>query len=293
MSRKPVFDKDAKEDDADYGNAPSNRMSDSKIALFFDFDNIAIGVMDAKYKKFEVNLVLERLLEKGKIVVKRAYCDWDKFTDYKRELHEAAVEMIEIPGRGYSGKNSADIRMAVDAMDMCWSKEHIDLFVIASGDSDFSPLVSKLRENAKLAIGVGVKNSTSDLLISNCDEFIFYDDLVREQKNSQATRARKPKKAPTDKSRPADEGKTEEDRKQEAIELVLETIEGLMDERGAEEKIWGSMVKQTLKRQRPGFNESYYGFRSFSRLLDEAAARDLIDVEEDEKSGGVIIRGIR
>src|SRR5438128_8530468 len=180
MSRKPNFDNDAAEDDANVG-PPTSRssMHERRIALFIDFENIAIGVIDAKYKKFEVALLLERLLEKGKIVVKRAYSDWDKFPDYKRELHEAAIELIEIPGRSYSGKNSADIRMVVDAMDMAWAKEHIDLFVIASGDSDFSPLVSKLKENDKYLLGVGVKNSSSDLLIDNCDEFIFYEDLVR------------------------------------------------------------------------------------------------------------------
>src|SRR3954470_3529751 len=178
MARRPAFESDG--DETDIGSSPSNRrMSESKIALFIDFENIAIGVIDAKYKKFEISLLLERLLEKGKIVAKRAYCDWDKFPDYKRELHEAAIELIEIPGRSYSGKNSADIRMAVDAMDMCYSKEHIDVFVVASGDSDFSPLVSKLKENDKYVIGVGVKNSSSDLLIDNCDEFIFYEDLVR------------------------------------------------------------------------------------------------------------------
>ena len=175
--RKPIFEESSNsDDDSNVGAPPSNnRMSNErKIALFIDFENIAIGVTEAKYKKFEVSLVLERLLEKGKIVVKRAYCDWDKFPDYKRELHEAAIEMMEIPARSYSGKNSADIRMAVDAMDMCWSKDHIDVFVIASGDSDFSPLVSKLKENDKFVIGIGVKNSSSDLLIDNCDEWIFY-----------------------------------------------------------------------------------------------------------------------
>jgi len=264
------------------------------MAVFCDFENVALGVRDARYDRFDIKRVLERLLLKGPIVVKKAYCDWGRYSEFKAAMHEAAFELIDIPHVRQSGKNSADIRMVVDALDLCYTKTHVQSFVLITGDSDFSPLVSKLRENDKLAIGVGVKNSTSDLLISNCDEFIFYDDLVREQKVSQAKRARKPKKAPTDKSRAAgEEGKSEEDKKQEAIDLVLETVEALMHERGAEEKIWGSMVKQTLKRQRPGFNESYYGFRSFSRLLDEAAARELIDVEEDEKSGGVIIRGIR
>src|SRR5213596_2022159 len=194
MSRKPLFETDTPEEDLGAGPPPRNMQAERRIALFIDFENIAIGVIDAKYKKFEVALLLERLLEKGKIVVKRAYCDWDKFPDAKRELHEAAIELIEIPGRSYSGKNSADIRMAVDAMDMSWSKEHIDLFVIASGDSDFSPLVSKLKENDKSVIGVGVKNSSSDLLIDNCDEFIFYEDLVRVTQKPTTTVAFKDKK---------------------------------------------------------------------------------------------------
>src|SRR5438128_12302152 len=179
MSRKPNFETESAEEDLGAAAPPRSMQAERRIALFIDFENIAIGVTDAKYKKFEVALLLERLLEKGKIVAKRAYCDWDKYPELKRELHEAAIELIEIPGRSYSGKNSADIRIAVDAMDMCWSKEHIDLFVIASGDSDFSPLVSKLKENDKYLLGVGVKNSSSDLLIDNCDEFIFYEDLVR------------------------------------------------------------------------------------------------------------------
>src|SRR6266498_2430882 len=222
---KPVFDTEGNNDDEGAESPMSSRsMSENKIALFIDFENIAIGVTDAKYKKFEINLLLERLLEKGKIVAKRAYCDWDKFPDYKRELHEAAVELIEIPARAYSGKNSADIRMAVDAMDMCYSKEHIDLFVVASGDSDFSPLVSKLKENDKAVIGVGVKNSSSDLLIDNCDEFIFYEDLVRE------TRA-----MPSIDNLPK--------KQQEAYRLLLDSMQAL--QRESYDVIWGSMIKQT------------------------------------------------
>src|SRR5688572_10779083 len=216
------------------------------MAVFCDFENVALGVRDARYDRFDIQRVLERLLLKGPILVKKAYCDWGRYSEFKASMHEAAFELIDIPHVRQSGKNSADIRMVVDALDLCYTKTHVQSFVLITGDSDFSPLVSKLRENDKLAIGVGVKNSTSDLLISNCDEFIFYDDLVREQKNSQATRAKKPKKAPTDKSRAGgEEGRNEEDKKQEAIDLVLETIEALMAERGAEEKIWGSMVKQT------------------------------------------------
>ncbi len=257
------------------------------MALFCDFENIALGVRDAKYEKFNIKNVLEKLLLKGSIVVKKAYCDWDRYREFKAAMHEAAFELIEIPHVRQSGKNSADIRMVVDALDLCYTKSHVDTFVLITGDSDFSPLVSKLRENDKTVIGVGVKNSTSDLLIANCDEFIYYDDLVREQRKSKAKRkAERP--APEPKA--PGQGKSDDERKQEAIDFVMETIEALFAERGADEKIWGSMVKQALKRRQPGFNESYYGFRSFSRLLDEAAARGLIEAEEDEKSGGVIVK---
>ena len=258
------------------------------MAVFCDFENVALGVRDARYDRFDIQRVLERLLLKGPIVVKKAYCDWGRYSEFKAAMHEAAFELIDIPHVRQSGKNSADIRMVVDALDLCYTKSHVRSFVLITGDSDFSPLVSKLRENDKEAIGVGVKNSTSDLLIANCDEFIYYDDLVREQVAQKKAAAKKAKKT-TAKAPPKDE----ESRKDEAIELVLDTIEALFAERGAEEKIWGSMVKQTLKRQRPGFNESYYGFRSFSRLLEEAAARGYIEVEEDERSGGVIIRGFK
>jgi uncharacterized protein (TIGR00288 family) len=268
---------------------------DTKImALFCDFENVAIGVRDARYPKFDIDKVLERLLLKGHIVVKKAYCDWERYKEFKSDMHEASFELIEIPHVRQSGKNSADIRMVVDALDLCYTKSHVDTFVIISGDSDFSPLVSKLRENNKLVIGVGVKNSASDLLIANCDEFIYYDDLVRGQPK------RKPRKrAATVSAAQAAAGSTapvaaneEIDRKQIALDLVMETIDALFGERGAEEKIWGSMVKQALKRRMPGFNESYYGFKSFSKLLDEAKARKLLDLEHDEKSGGTIIRAV-
>lgn len=266
------------------------------MALFCDFENIALGVRDAKYEKFDISKVLERLLLKGSIVVKKAYCDWDRYKEFKAPMHEASFELIEIPHVRQSGKNSADIRMVVDALDLCYTKSHVDTFVIISGDSDFSPLVSKLRENNKTVIGVGVKNSTSDLLIANCDEFIFYDDLAREN----AEKAEKAKKR-TSKKKPAVKDVATEiapkaappengSKAQEALDLMMETVEALFAERGEEEKIWGSMVKQALKRRKPGFNESYYGFRSFSKLLEEAAARKLLEVEQDEKSGGVIIR---
>jgi uncharacterized protein (TIGR00288 family) len=262
----------------------------ANLAVFCDFENIALGVRDARYAQFDITKVLERLLLKGSIVVKKAYCDWERYKEFKAAMHEAAFELIEIPHVRQSGKNSADIRMVVDALDLCYTKAHVDTFVIVSGDSDFSPLVSKLRENNKNVIGVGVKNSSSDLLIANCDEFIYYDNLVSEKKKRKKT-TRKAAGASTKTT--AAEAKTEKDAEtltQEALDLVMETLEALAEERGSEEKIWGSMVKQTLKRRRPGFNESYYGFRSFKQLLDEAAARGLMVLEPDEKSGGYIIR---
>lgn len=269
---------------------------DSSLALFCDFENIALGVRDTNYVRFEIQPVLERLLLKGSIVAKKAYCDWDRYKEFKAAMHEAAFELIEIPHVSMSGKNSADIRMVVDALDLCYTKEHIDTFVIISGDSDFSPLVSKLRENAKTVIGVGVKNSTSDLLISNCDEFIFYDELMvgreasRKRQRSRP-RAKKTKRSTAD-GKKVETPKVQDDPAQEAINLVLETIEALYAERGDSTKLWGSMIKQTLKRRRPGFNESSYGFQSFSDLLEEAQARKLVKLELDEKSGGYIIRRV-
>jgi uncharacterized protein (TIGR00288 family) len=228
--------------------------------------------------------VLERLLLKGSIVVKKAYCDWDRYKEFKIAMHAASFELIEIPHVRQSGKNSADIRMVVDALDLCYTKEHVDTFVIVSGDSDFSPLVSKLRENAKTVIGVGVKNSSSDLLIANCDEFIYYDDLVRQDEQKRRAQKKRREAAPE-----AEGG----DKKQEAFDLMLETLNALIAERGEGEKIWGSMVKQALKRRKPGFNESYYGFKAFSDLLEEAQKKGLITLEPDEKSGGYIIRPAR
>ncbi len=266
------------------------------MALYCDFENIALGVRDAKYDKFDINRVLERLLVKGSIVVKKAYCDWERYKEFKTTMHGASFELIEIPHLRQSGKNSADIRMVVDALDLCYTKSHVDTFVIISGDSDFSPLVSKLRENAKMVIGVGVKNSTSDLLMANCDEFIFYDDLVREdevKRNAAKKRsAKRAAAAPASTSGAADKdaAPSAEDKKQEVLDLVLETVEALIAERGEGEKVWGSMVKQALKRRKPGFNESYYGFRAFSDLLDEAAKRKMLTLEHDEKSGGYVIR---
>jgi uncharacterized protein (TIGR00288 family) len=322
----------------------------TSMALFCDFENIALGVEDARYEKFDIKRVLEKLLLKGSIVVKKAYCDWERYKGFKKAMHEANFELIEIPHVRQSGKNSADIRMVVDALDLCYTKSHVDTFVIISGDSDFSPLVSKLRENAKIVIGVGVKNSTSDLLIANCDEFIYYDDLVREEKKRVAKRAAKTTaKAPAKSAaKPADEAaaaaspeaapekprkrtakkaaaepaqgrkrtakraeaeggaaaaaeaaaepgeaapvRAEGERIQEALDLIVGTVEALAEERGGDDKVWGSMVKQAIKRVKPGFNESYYGFRSFNALLEDAEARGLLALERDEKSGGYAIR---
>ena len=270
----------------------------TNMALFCDFENIALGVRDAKYEKFDIGKVLERLLLKGSIVVKKAYCDWERYKAFKAPMHEASFELIEIPHVRQSGKNSADIRMVVDALDLCYTKAHVETFVIISGDSDFSPLVSKLRENNKMVIGVGVKNSTSDLLIANCDEFIFYDDLVREKKKPAAQRA--PAEAVAGQAKPRakaaapDDGvpakKSDSERRQEALDLIVETVEALIAERGEEEKIWGSMVKQALKRRKPGFNESFYGFRSFNGMLEEAQRDGALALERDEKSGGYVVR---
>jgi len=296
----------------------------NNMAVFCDFENVALGVRDARYSKFDIGKVLEKLLLKGSIVVKKAYCDWERYKEFKAPMHEASFELIEIPHVRMSGKNSADIRMVVDALDLCYTKSHVDTFVIVSGDSDFSPLVSKLRENNKLVIGVGVKSSTSDLLIANCDEFIYYDDLVRKEEQRRGRRkapakqsaksAPQPAAAPAAATAPPPEAaaaeaapppteaaasagaaeapRTDDEKKQEAFDLVLATLEALAEDREEDEKIWGSMIKQALKRQRPGFNETYHGFRSFSQLLEEAQARKLIEIEKDEKSGGYVVRPV-
>ena len=287
-----------------------NNPSDTKnMAVFCDFENVALGVREAKYAQFDISKVLERLLLKGSIVVKKAYCDWERYKEFKAPMHQASFELIEIPHLRMSGKNSADIRMVVDALDLCYTKAHVDTFVVVSGDSDFSPLVSKLRENNKTVIGIGVKKSTSDLLIACCDEFIYYDDLVREQKSARPTSRRKKPPSPLGEGRgegpaavavetqadPLPAGASSErsdDKAQEAIDLVLKTIEALADERGADEAVWGSMVKQTLKRRKPGFNEKYYGFGSFNDLLEEARTRGLVELKRDDKSGGYAVRVI-
>ncbi|MBP0591320.1 NYN domain-containing protein [Paraburkholderia sp. LEh10] len=266
------------------------------MALFCDFENVALGVRDAKYEKFDIKLVLERLLLKGSIVVKKAYCDWDRYKGFKAAMHEANFELIEIPHVRQSGKNSADIRLVVDALDLCYTKSHVNTFVIISGDSDFSPLVSKLRENAKQVIGVGVQRSTSDLLTANCDEFIFYDDLVRESQRAAAKRdaAKAAEQAAQQASKRASEGeKRKEDletRKTKAIELTVQTFDALASERGDSGKIWASVLKNAIKRRKPDFNETYYGFRAFGNLLEEAQSRGLLEVGRDEKSGTFVYR---
>ena len=287
------------------------------LAVFCDYENVAIGVRDARYTRFDIDLVLERILDKGKVIVKKAYADWDRFKSDKRPMHEAAFELIEIPHLSYSGKNSADIRLVVDALDLCYTKQHVDVFVIISGDSDFSPLVSKLRENNKTVIGLGVKNSSSDLLIENCDEFIYYDDLERvRRKAGKPKRRKKPPrwrtppaghgagvdtakpsttKLNTTKTEPGDEpigdaspAEKSGDRA-EALEMVLDVVESLFNDRDG--NLWGSMVKQVLKRKRPQFSESYYGYRSFNQLLEEARDQGLLELHKDEKSGGYVILG--
>jgi uncharacterized LabA/DUF88 family protein len=268
-----------------------NTLSETKsMAVFCDFENVALGVQDAKYAKFDIQLVLEKLLIKGTIIVKKAYCDWSRYREFKAPMHEASFELIDIPHVRQSGKNSADIRMVVDALDLCYTKSHVHTFVVVSGDSDFSPLVSKLRENNKVVIGVGVKNSSSDLLIANCDEFIYYDDLVRAQEAEKKKTARRPR--PVARKSSVEDGKDkpeQEDLQSKGLDLILAMAEELLAEREGEDKVWGSMVKQALKRRQPGFSETYYGFRSFNGLLEEAERRELLEMERDEKSGGYVI----
>jgi uncharacterized protein (TIGR00288 family) len=258
--------------------------SNSTMAVFLDLENIALGTREAHHSRFEIQRVLERLLLKGHIVVKKAYCDFDRYKEFKRDLHEAAFELIEIPHLRQSGKNSADIRMVVDALDLCYTKGHVDTFVIISGDSDFSPLVSKLRENAKTVVGVGVKKSSSDLFINNCDQFIYYDDLVR----AETTRSRR-SSAPSGAVAKAD-AEAKGPSLEKALDLVVQTLEAITGEREEDDPIWGSMIKQAIKRRNPGFNERAYGFRSFNDLLLEAQQRKLLSLQPDEKSGGYTVR---
>ncbi len=271
------------------------------IAIFADFENVALGVRDAHYDAFDVGLVVTRLLDKGKVIVRKAYCDWDRYKSAKKPMHEAGFELIEVPHVSYSGKNSADIRMVVDALDMCHTKEHIDLFVLVTGDSDFSPLVAKLRENNKTVIGMGVKNSTSDLLVQSCDEFIYYDELVRERRkepkaqqphaaaaaSTDKPKGRAPKKTEEKSGRKEPEDAAQAAKQAEGLEIVLDTVEAMFREH--DDQVWGSMVKQTLKRKHPTFTESSYGYKSFSQLLEDARDKGYLEIQKDEKSGGYLI----
>jgi uncharacterized protein (TIGR00288 family) len=241
-----------------------------KIAVFCDFENIALGVRDSEISKFDIGLILERLLEKGKIIVKKAYADWERYSDYKRPFHEAAIELIDIPQKFYSGKNSADIKMVVDAMDLSYAKEHLDTFVILSGDSDFSPLVSKLKENNKYVIGIGVKNSSSNLLVDNCDEFIYYEDIWRDAQKGPKLDGLSKKTA-------------------EAFSLMVESIQALVREN--KDVLWGSMIKQTMQRKKPSFNEGYYGYSTFSELLEDAERKNIVKLKKDQRSGTYIVTG--
>jgi uncharacterized protein (TIGR00288 family) len=241
------------------------------LAVFIDFENLALGFKGKRDRRFEIRKVLERLVEKGKLIVKKAYADWADYAEYKKPLHEAAIELIEIPKRAMAGKNSADIRLCVDALDLCYSKEHIDTFVIVSGDSDFSPLVSKLKENGKRVIGLGIKDSSSNLLVDNCDEFIYYEDLER------------PLGIPP---------KIEQDlpeKKKEAFQLLVDSVVALVREN--KEVLWSSMVKETMKRKKPSFNESYHGYRTFSDLLEDAEKEGIIQLRTDTRSGTYVIIG--
>ncbi len=263
----------------------SSHDTDATMAVFLDLENIALGAREAHYPRFDIQKVIERLLLKGHIVVKKAYCDFDRYKEFKRDLHETAFELIEIPHLRQSGKNSADIRMVVDALDLCYTKGHVDTFVIISGDSDFSPLVSKLRENAKTVIGVGVKKSSSDLFINNCDQFIYYDDLVRPE----PAKPRRGSSSAQSAAKPAD-GDAKGPSLDKALDLIAETFEAITGEREEDERIWGSMIKQAIKRRNPGFNERAYGFRSFNDLLLEAQKRKMLKLEPDPKSGGYIVQ---
>jgi uncharacterized LabA/DUF88 family protein len=288
MNTKPIKPSTSLENNKFMASSPENL----SMAVFCDFENVALGVRDAKYEKFDIKPVLERLLLKGSIVVKKAYCDWERYKEFKATMHEANFELIEIPHVRQSGKNSADIRLVVDALDLCYMKSHVNTFVIISGDSDFSPLVSKLRENAKQVIGVGVKQSTSDLLVANCDEFIFYDDLVRESRRTAAKRGTR-ETQPAAKRSPDEEKRRKaelEARKNQAIEMAVETFDALVSERGDSGKIWASVLKEAIKRRKPDFSESYYGFRAFGNLLEEAQARGLLEFGRDEKSGTYVYR---
>ena len=267
--------------------------ADATMAVFLDLENIAIGAREAQYPAFDIRKVLERLLLKGHIVVKKAYCDFDRYKDFKRGLHEAAFELIEIPHVRQSGKNSADIRMVVDALDLCYTKSHVDSFVIISGDSDFSPLVSKLRENNKTVVGMGVKMSTSDLFINNCDEFLYYDDLVRVEAKPRAPRRASTKVAARVASAPpVEEPRRDSLSPDRALDFVSQTLDALRAERGEDYEIRGSLIKQTIKRRNPGFNERAHGFRAFNDVLLEAEKRGLLKLDADKQAGTYIVRPV-
>jgi len=250
-----------------------SQLQERNLALFIDFDNVALGARDAR-QRFDIQVLLQRVLEKGKIIVKRAYADWRHHKEYMEPLHEAAIELIEIPARKLTGKNSADIRLVVDAMDLCYSKEHIDTFIIVSGDSDFSPLVSKLRENNKRVIGIGMKDASSHLLIGNCDEFIFYDDIYRDAVERMTS---------TVAGIPAE--------KRKLFDFLLTTTQRLLQEsRG---NLYSSLIKDTMKRKRPDFNETKYGYATFGDVLEDAKAHGLLDMQRDQKAGGTwVILGL-
>jgi uncharacterized protein (TIGR00288 family) len=257
----------------------SNR-SELTLAVFVDFENLALGAEDLKGSRFDIELVLKRLLEKGRIVTRRAYCDWTRYRQFMQEFHQLGFEMIDIPQTKVSGKNSADIRMVVDALDLCYSKSHIDAFALLTGDSDFSPLVSKLKENDKRVIGCGVRQSTSNLLAGSCDEFIFYDDLVKVSQRSRS-RVRKAKGSS------AGSGQGEQTEQQQALDRVAQTVDSLATEY---DPLWGSLVKQAVRRIYPGFNENAYGYRSFAELLEDAAKHGLVELEFDEQRGNYKVR---
>lgn len=239
----------------------------TNLALFVDFENLAIGAQQSGYKKFEIALVQKRLREIGRILYKRAYADWSSFTDYRLEFHAASIEMFEIPMKHQGGKNSADIRMVVDALDLCYTRPHLDTFVLASGDSDFSPLVVKLREYNKRVIGIGVKNSTSTLLVESCDQFIFYEDLQRGKQNKKY--------------------KGRDKKRTEVFGLLTDAVAAL--QRQNRDILWSSLVKQTMTRLQPTFDEAYFGFRSFSHLLEQAEKEQIVSLEKDERSGSYIV----
>lgn len=259
------------------------------IAVFVDYENLAIGARDSKWRHLNIDLILKRLLEKGRIVYKRAYCDWSQYRSDVRDFHSRGIELVDIPRSKMSGKNSADIRMVVDALDLCYSKDHIEIFALLTGDSDFSPLVSKLKENDKRVIGCGVKNSTSGLLMGSCDEFLYYDDLAKVADSKAEKAAENAKKKPPAKKavakkagskKSADVAETEDG--PDAIDLMLEIVESLSKDYDA---VWGSMIKQALRRVHPDFNEASAGYRNFAELLQDAEREGCVRLEYDERRG--------